>query len=119
MIGNVPGNRPGLAPRITVASERESFITCRNSLGAELRATPVRLTRFTAVMEVYNPYSILQLSEVLGDFRITINDRCVYAGRAVVSNLVNTGIMVLCEATLDEAWLDVDLFSPVAQPDRL
>jgi extracellular factor (EF) 3-hydroxypalmitic acid methyl ester biosynthesis protein len=36
-----------------------------------------------------------------------------------VSNLVNTGIMVLCEATLDDAWLDVDVFSPIMQPGRL
>jgi extracellular factor (EF) 3-hydroxypalmitic acid methyl ester biosynthesis protein len=102
-----------------IPNERESFITCRNSQGAEMRATPVRLTRFTAVMEVYNPYSILQLSEVLSEFKITVNDRVMYSGRAVVSNLVNTGIMVLCEATLEESWLDVDLFSPISQPQRL
>lgn len=98
---------------------RDSLISCRNSQGFAIRATPVRLTRFTAVFEVYNPYSILQLSEVLADFRIHIGDRCVYSGRAVVSNLVNTGIMILCEVTLDEGWLDVDLFSPIAQPGRL
>lgn len=100
-------------------AERESLISCRNSQGAEVRATPVRLSRFTVVFEVYNPFSILQLSEVLSEFRILIGDRLVYAGRAVVSNLVNTGIMLLCEATLDESWLDVDLFSPVTQRDRL
>lgn len=103
----------------SLPNERESFVTCRNSQGVEMRGTPVRLTRFTVVMEVYNPYSILQLSEVLSEFRITMNDRVVYAGRAVVSNLVNTGIMVLCEATLEESWLDVDLFSPISQPQRL
>lgn len=100
-------------------ADRESLISCRNSQGAEVRATPVRLNRFTVVFEVYNPFSILQLSEVLSEFRILMGDRLVYAGRAVVSNLVNTGIMLLCEATLDESWLDIDLFSPVAQRDRL
>ncbi len=104
---------------IPVFSERETYISCRNSQGGEIRATPVRLTRFAVVFEVYNPYSILQLSEVLSEFRITMGDRCVFAGRAVVSNLVNTGIMLLCEATLDESWLDVDLFSPITQPQRL
>lgn len=104
---------------IPLFSESETHISCRNSQGAEIRATPVRLTRFSVVFEVYNPFSILQLSEVLSEFRITIGERCVFAGRAVVSNLVNTGIMVLCEATLDESWLDVDLFSPIAQPQRL
>jgi extracellular factor (EF) 3-hydroxypalmitic acid methyl ester biosynthesis protein len=100
-------------------SEREAHVSCRNSQGAEIRATPVRLTRFSVVFEVYNPFSLLQLSEVLSEFRITIGERCVFAGRAVVSNLVNTGIMLLCEATLDESWLDVDIFSPISQPDRL
>ena len=110
-----------MATKLTgpLSGERESFISCRNSQGAEVRATPVRLTRFTVVLEVYNPFSIVQISEVLSEFRITMNDRLVYSGRAVVSNIVNTGIMVLCEATLDDSWLDVDMFSPVTHPGRL
>lgn len=104
---------------IPLFSERETHISCRNSQGAEIRATPVRLTRFSVVFEVYNPFSLLQLSEVLSEFRITIGERCVFAGRGVVSNLVNTGIMLLCEASLDESWLDVDIFSPISQPQRL
>lgn len=103
----------------TPFGERETLITCRNSQGADVRATPVRLTRYTVTFEVYNPFSIVQLSEVLSDFRITINDRLAYHGRAVVSNLVNTGILIVCEATLDEAWLDVDVFSPVGHRERL
>ncbi|MCP5516737.1 MAG: class I SAM-dependent methyltransferase [Verrucomicrobiales bacterium] len=100
--------------------QRDILITCRNSQGVDVRSTPVHVTRFTAVLEVYNPHSILQLSEVLGDFRITIGDRCIYSGRGVVSNLVNAGILLVVEVTLDdESWLDVDLFSPIAQPDRL
>jgi extracellular factor (EF) 3-hydroxypalmitic acid methyl ester biosynthesis protein len=71
------------------------------------------------VFEVYNPYSILQLSEVLGEFKIIISERLVYSGRAVVSNLLNTGILLVCEATLGESWLDVDLFTPLNQRQRL
>lgn len=99
--------------------ERDSFILARNSQGLEVRAGVLRLTRYLAVFEVYNPYSILQLSEVLSDFKIIINERVMYAGRAVISNVVNTGIMLICEATLDESWLDVDLFSSVTAPNRL
>ncbi|RME89666.1 MAG: class I SAM-dependent methyltransferase [Verrucomicrobia bacterium] len=100
--------------------QRDLLISCRNSQGIDVRSTPVRITRYTAVLEVYNPHSILQLSEVLGDFRIMLGERCVYAGRGVVSNLVNAGVLVLAEVTLDdESWLDVDIFSPVAQPERL
>ncbi|MBK9137890.1 MAG: class I SAM-dependent methyltransferase [Verrucomicrobia bacterium] len=103
----------------TMARNRDVLLTCRNSQGMGIRSTPVRLTRFDVVFEVYNPFSILQLSEVLNDFRITIGERLVYSGRATVSNLVNAGIMLLCEATLNDAWLDVDLFSPVSQRERL
>jgi extracellular factor (EF) 3-hydroxypalmitic acid methyl ester biosynthesis protein len=110
MENNVPKTQP---------AEKNSFIVCRNSQGTEIRATPLRLTRYVVVFEVYNPYSILQLSEVLQEFQIIMNDRVVYSGRAVVSNLVNTGIVLVCEATLDESWLDVDLFAPITQPDRL
>ncbi|MBK8040180.1 MAG: class I SAM-dependent methyltransferase [Verrucomicrobiaceae bacterium] len=68
----------------------------------------LRLTRYLVVFEVYNPYSILKLSEVLNDFRIMMNNRVVYSGRAVIANLVNTGIMLICEASLtDEGWIDI------------
>jgi extracellular factor (EF) 3-hydroxypalmitic acid methyl ester biosynthesis protein len=103
----------------TSSGEKESFILARNSQGLEVRAGALRLTRYLAVFEVYNPYSILQLSEVLSDFKIVINDRIMYSGRAVVSNVVNTGIMLVCEATLDDSWLDIDLFSSVTTPNRL
>ncbi len=89
------------------SGERDSIIVCRTSQGYEVRATPLRITRHVVAFEVYNPYSILQLSEVLQEFRIIVNDRLIYSGRATVSNLVNTGILVVCEATLAEAWLDV------------
>ena len=76
--------------------ERLSFIICRNSHGVELRGTLHRLTRHLAVFEVYNPYSIVQLSEVLSGFRIMMNERMIYSGRAIIANLVNTGIMLIC-----------------------
>ncbi len=99
--------------------EKDSIIVGRTSQGYEIRATPLRITRHVVAFEVYNPYSILQLSEVLKEFKIIVNDRLIYSGRATVSNLVNTGIVVVCEATLEEAWLDVDLFNLIADPKKL
>jgi extracellular factor (EF) 3-hydroxypalmitic acid methyl ester biosynthesis protein len=96
----------------------DSFIVCRNSQGAQVRATALRMDRHIVVFEVYNPYSIIQLSEVLSEFKIIMNEQVIYSGRAVVSNLVNTGNMVLCEAVLDEAWLDVDLFALIKEPQK-
>src|SRR5580765_4967578 len=100
-------------------TERDSIIVCQTSQGYSVRATPLRITRDVVAFEVYNPYSILQLSELLQEFKIVVNDRLIYSGRATVSNLINTGVMLVCEATLDEAWLDVDLFALVTEPKKL
>ena len=97
---------------VTLSSgEKDSFIVCRNSKGIPIRGSLMHFTNQNAVFEVYNPFSILQLSEVLNDFKIVIGERTLYAGRGVVSSLVNTGIMLVCEATLVDAWNDVDILS--------
>ena len=92
----------------------QSVITCRNSQGTQLTANLLRIKRYSVVFEVYNPYSILQLSEVLSDFRIMASRRLLYHGKAVVSNLLNTGIVLVCEAMLDEGWVEVDFLSSVS-----
>ncbi len=92
----------------------QSVITCRNSQGTELTANLLRIKRYSVVFEFYNPYSILQLSEVLSDFKIMASRRLLYHGKAVVSNLLNTGIVLVCEATLDEGWIEVDFLSSVS-----
>jgi extracellular factor (EF) 3-hydroxypalmitic acid methyl ester biosynthesis protein len=109
-------NLKPLAPQTT---ERDSIIVCQTSQGYRIRATPLRITRDVVAFEVYNPYSILQLSEVLKEFRIVVNDQLIYLGRATVSNLVNTGTMLVCEATLEEGWRDMDLFALVTEPKKL
>lgn len=98
---------------LTQAKSSQSVITCRNSQGTELTANLLRIKRYSVVFEVYNPYSILQLSEVLSDFRIMASRRLLYNGKAVVSNLLNTGIVLVCEAMLDEGWVEVDFLAGI------
>ena len=86
----------------------DSIVVCKNSEGLDIQAQVVRLNRYGVVFEVYNPYGILQISEVLQDFQIYFGDRIAYSGSAVVGNLVNTGIMLVCEATLEENWIEQD-----------
>lgn len=86
-------------------------VSCKNSQGQQIAANVLRLRRYSATFEVYNPFSLLQLSEVLHRFQIRLNDRVIYSGDAVVSNLVNTGILLICEVTLSDAWLDIDFLS--------
>lgn len=84
-----------------------TLVSFRNSQGTEARGTLLKLARTTVVFEVYNPYSIVQLSEVLQEFSIQYGDRLVYNGRAVVSNLVNTGLMLVVSVTLVDPWSDL------------
>lgn len=87
-------------------------VICQTNQGLEIRATLLRLTRYLAVFEIYDSTMVLRTSEVLSDFKITINERAIYAGRAVVSNLVNAASTVVCEVRLDEASFTIASFSP-------
>lgn len=105
---------------VLTETDNDSIVVCDNSQAVPVRATLLRMTRYTASFEVYNPYSILQLSEVLSNFRIIVSGKILYSGRGIVNHMVNTGIVLVCEATLDEeSWLDLDILSPVMQMDRL
>jgi hypothetical protein len=50
--------------------------------GIEYRAVVVRLARHSLVFEVYSPVVVLQKSESLTDFKLLVNERPVYAGKA-------------------------------------
>jgi extracellular factor (EF) 3-hydroxypalmitic acid methyl ester biosynthesis protein len=101
------------------SNETESLVSCQNSQGVELHATLLKLSRFQITFEIYSPPGTLRMSEVLSDFRILIQGQPVYSGRAVVSNLISLGSVVVCEATLDEACLDLSLTCPVNDPETL
>ena len=96
----------------------DSIVAFDNSQGESVQGTLVRLNRHSCVLEVYNPYSIVQLSEVLGNVRIRRGGRNVYTGRAVVTNLVNTGIMIMVSASLVDPWSDVNDIVPGPQLQR-
>lgn len=89
------------------SSNIQSLVTFRNSQDLSVRGTILRLSRSIVVFEVYNPYSIVQLSEVLDHFVIRRGEREIYNGRAVVSNLVNTGLMLIVSVSLSNAWSDL------------
>jgi extracellular factor (EF) 3-hydroxypalmitic acid methyl ester biosynthesis protein len=109
-----------MAQRETAAgpsSVKESLVTFQTAEGLELRGLPVRVTRHAVVFELYNPGVTPRLSEVLAEFKISLQGRMIYAGRAVVRNVMDAGQNVVCEATLNEAhWMDVDL-GLLSQPD--
>ena len=100
-------------------SETSSLVVGQTNQGVDVRATLLRFTRHLVIFEVYNPHLILRTSEVLTGFQIIIQNRPVYSGKAAISSLVNIGTVLVCEATLDESWIDPEIFSLAATPASL
>jgi extracellular factor (EF) 3-hydroxypalmitic acid methyl ester biosynthesis protein len=67
------------------------------------------MQRRSLVMEVYNPYSIVQVSEVLSELTVRSGDLPVYKGKAVVVSLLNTGLMAMVSVTLIDEWVDLNV----------
>ncbi|MET0311602.1 MAG: class I SAM-dependent methyltransferase, partial [Burkholderiaceae bacterium] len=86
----------------------DPVITFRNSQGDAVRGTLTNLQRRSLVMEIYNPYSIVQVSEVLSELTVRSGDRSIYKGKAVVVSLLNTGLMALVSVTLIDEWSDLN-----------
>ena len=59
-------------------------------------------------MEVYNPYSILQVSEVLTELTVRFGTHVAYQGKAVVISLVNTGLTAVASVTLIDEWSELN-----------
>lgn len=85
----------------------DPVVTFLNSQGEAARGTLNSLQRRSLVMEVYNPYSIVQVSEVLSELSIRSGDRSIYKGKAVVVSLLNTGLMAVVSLTLIDEWNDL------------
>ena len=83
---------------------RESRVTCETSQGLPLQGTIIQLGQLEVVFEVYSPGAVIQVSEVLRNFKVQLGDRVAYSGRAVVKNVVHTGMKLVCAVALDEAW---------------
>jgi extracellular factor (EF) 3-hydroxypalmitic acid methyl ester biosynthesis protein len=105
-------------PRKTIATPPPSAPTAARDTQVTFKAgdeqmalhgVPVRMARHAAVFELFNPLVTPRLSEVLADFKISLHERPIYSGRAVVQNIVNAGAKVVCEVALEEAsWQEYD-----------
>lgn len=82
----------------------DPVITFRNSQLEVVRGTLTNVQRRSLVMEIYNPYSIVQVSEVLGELTIRSGERSIYKGKAVVTRLLNTGLMAVVSVALVDEW---------------
>jgi extracellular factor (EF) 3-hydroxypalmitic acid methyl ester biosynthesis protein len=102
--GNLAGS---LAP--ARAAVKATQVTFRTAEGVQLRGTLVRLARHAVFFELHSPDYAPLLSQALENFEIVFQDKAIYAGHAIVRSLVNTGLAVTCEVTLNEAqWADLN-----------
>lgn len=93
--------------RTTISGNIDSTVKCKTVHGFALEASVSRLSRHMVVFEVNDFNCVLGTSEVLNEFTISLGDKTLYSGRAVVANLINTGAGFLCEATLDGIGLNL------------
>ena len=85
----------------------DHVVTFRNSQGDSARGTLTSLQRRSLVMEIYNPYSVVQVSEVLNELNIRSGERSIYKGKAAVVSLLNTGLVAVVSVTLLDDWNDL------------
>ena len=102
--------RAQAVPSLPTVPENE--VTFQTADGVDLRARLARLTRHAVTFEADNLAATLRTSEVLGNFKITADNRVLYFGRAVVSQVIHTGESLLCEAKLDDLGSDTAYFLP-------
>lgn len=87
-------------------------ITFRNSHNEAMRGTLISHQRGSMVLEVYNPDSLMQVSEVLHDLTVRSGPQRIYNGKAIVVSLLNTGLMAVVSLNLMDAWNEVGLMPP-------
>ena len=87
----------------------DPVISFLNSQHEAVRGTLTNVQRRSLVMEIYNPYSIVQVSEVLNDLTIRSGERSIYKGKAVVTSLLNTGLMAVVSVVLVDEWSDLNM----------
>ncbi len=90
----------------------DSLVSFTNTSGIKGRGTLIHISRSVAVFEVYNPFSLIQLSEVLQEISVMRGERIIYQGRGVVTSLVATGLMVIASVTLIDSWSNLDHLEP-------
>src|ERR1044071_2215775 len=101
------------------ANVADAMIVCENSRGVEIQGTLLRLARHEVAFELYSASEIIQMSEVMANFRILVRERTIYSGRAVVTHMVNAGPVMICQANLQDSWLEMDVLNLAKEPSSL
>src|SRR3989442_715851 len=101
------------------ASTMDAMVVCDHIRGVEIHGPLLRLARHEASFEIYSASEIVQMSEVMANFRILVRERTIYSGRAVVTSVVNAGPVVVCQVNLQDSWLEMDVLNLAKEPGQL
>lgn len=97
----------------------EGMVVCETNRGVEIHGTLVRVTRLVVSFEIHNVSDTLQMSEVLTNLKILTRGQTIYSGRAVITNLVDAGPLLLCQANLRDNWAGLSIAALAQVPDQL
>ncbi|MEM9398976.1 MAG: hypothetical protein AAF984_02100, partial [Verrucomicrobiota bacterium] len=93
----------------------DGTISAKNNQGRPVNGTltHISINRNNITFEVYNPFSLVQLSELLTNFVIAQGERILYEGKAVINNILpSTNSDVISATVIDpECWhlIDTDI----------
>lgn len=73
-----------------------------------MRGTLHKVSRRHVVFEIYDPFLVLRTSEVLSGFQVRRGRDALYKGDAVITNVVNTAILLVVSATLAGDWTGLE-----------
>lgn len=94
-------------PKVYSQSQIDPLVSFRNAHGESVRGTLVSLQRKALVMEVYNPDTFFQVSEVAHELTVRMGTKVAYNGRALVVSSVNTGLTAVVSLTLIDEWSEL------------
>lgn len=98
---------------------QDSTVVFTSSDKSLVNARLLHFGHHLVAFETQSPGAIVQTSEVLLDFQILISGRPIYSGRAIVTSTVTTGPGVICQVSLEDAWIDLDALKLVNEQKEL
>jgi extracellular factor (EF) 3-hydroxypalmitic acid methyl ester biosynthesis protein len=106
--GVAPAGRKPAPPE--PGGARGPFAVFKTREGGETHAPILRLGRYAVAFEFCDPTVVLHTSEVLDKFKVLIDGRVIYSGRAVVGGWIDAGSRAVCEVKLDDLGAETDFF---------
>ncbi len=110
--GTFPPSSPPLA--VTRLFLKENYIETTTPKAVPFRANILRLNPRAIVCEIFAPKLDLQVGDVLTNCKIVLGSPSYFIGKAVVTELVNTGILLVAELALEKEWQRPAEEAPVA-----